>query len=56
MLAHPHLPERLIEHCLDVLKEICPTERELVRVVVEIITDLRDDDSFDRNDDVESVV
>ncbi|KAG7448853.1 ARM repeat-containing protein [Guyanagaster necrorhizus] len=44
MLAHPELPPGLIEPCLDVLKEISPSERELIRVVVEIVVDLRDDD------------
>ncbi|KAJ7917694.1 nuclear condensing complex subunit [Mycena leptocephala] len=42
MLAHPQLPPGLIERCLDVLKEIMPTERELIRVVVEIVMDLRE--------------
>ncbi|KAJ7104390.1 nuclear condensing complex subunit [Mycena belliarum] len=42
VLAHPQLPPGLIERCLDVLKEIMPTERELIRVVVEIVMDLRD--------------
>ncbi|KAJ7032450.1 nuclear condensing complex subunit [Mycena alexandri] len=42
MLAHPQLPPSLIERCLDVLKEIMPTERELIRVVVEVVMDLRE--------------
>ncbi|KAH0581314.1 hypothetical protein H2248_012409 [Termitomyces sp. 'cryptogamus'] len=49
MVAHPELPPGLINPCLDVLKEILPTERELIRVVVEIIVDLREDDQ-DIND------
>ncbi|KAK0203511.1 nuclear condensing complex subunit [Desarmillaria ectypa] len=44
MLAHPELPPGLIEPSLDVLKEISPSERELIRVIVEIVVDLRDDD------------
>ncbi|KAJ3782510.1 nuclear condensing complex subunit [Lentinula aff. detonsa] len=44
MLAHPHLPPGLIEYCLDVLSKILPSERELIRIVVEIIIELRDDD------------
>ncbi|KAJ4489926.1 nuclear condensing complex subunit [Lentinula aciculospora] len=44
MLAHPHLPPGLIEHCLDALSKILPSERELIRIVVEIIIELRDDD------------
>ncbi|KAJ7185293.1 nuclear condensing complex subunit [Mycena filopes] len=42
MLAHPQLPASLIERCLDVLKEIMPSERELIRVVVEVVMDLRE--------------
>ncbi|KAG6891945.1 hypothetical protein C0993_005480, partial [Termitomyces sp. T159_Od127] len=49
MVAHPELPPGLINPCIDVLKEILPTERELIRVVVEIIVDLREDDQ-DIND------
>ncbi|KAJ7635072.1 nuclear condensing complex subunit [Roridomyces roridus] len=45
MLAHPQLPPGLIARCLDVMKEILPTERELIRVVVEIVIDLREGDS-----------
>ncbi|KAJ6624265.1 nuclear condensing complex subunit [Mycena sp. CBHHK59/15] len=50
MLAHPQLPPGLIERCLDVLKEIMPTERELIRVVVEIVMDLREDDEPEMNE------
>ncbi|CAK5265065.1 unnamed protein product [Mycena citricolor] len=40
MLAHAQLPPGLIPLCQDVMKEILPTERELIRVNVEIIMDL----------------
>lgn len=50
MLAHPELPPGLIEPALDVLSEIMPTERELIRVVVEIIIELREDDTGDDHD------
>ncbi|KAF8888582.1 nuclear condensing complex subunit [Infundibulicybe gibba] len=43
MLAHPELPTSLIERCLDILKVILPSERELIRVVVEIVIELRED-------------
>lgn len=42
MLAHPELPEALIEHCVDVLRIMSPNERDLIRVVVEVINELRD--------------
>ncbi|KAJ7064682.1 nuclear condensing complex subunit [Mycena amicta] len=47
MLAHPQLPPGLIARSLDVLKEILPSERELIRVVVEIIMDLREPEEAD---------
>ncbi|KAG5642733.1 hypothetical protein DXG03_002278 [Asterophora parasitica] len=50
MVAQPEFPPGLLNHCLDVLKEILPTERELIRVVVEIIIDLRDEDDDESND------
>jgi condensin complex subunit 3 len=42
MLTQEELPESLTGPCLDVLKEVLPDERELVRVVVEIVHELRD--------------
>jgi len=50
MLAHPELPPGLIEPALDTLSEIMPTERELIRVVVEIIIELREDHNGDNHD------
>ncbi|TFK73394.1 hypothetical protein BDN72DRAFT_761779 [Pluteus cervinus] len=44
MIAHPALPPGLIERCLDVLREITPSERELIRLVVEVVIELRDND------------
>ena len=42
MLSQEALPERLLTKCLDVLRELSASERDLIRVVVEIIQDLRD--------------
>jgi condensin complex subunit 3 len=42
MLAQEELPESLTGLCLDVLKVVIPDERELVRVVVEIVHELMD--------------
>ncbi|KAF8633170.1 hypothetical protein AX17_004671 [Amanita inopinata Kibby_2008] len=50
MLSHPELPSSLIERCLDILKVILPDERELIRVIVEIIIELREDDHVTEND------
>ncbi|TRM63723.1 nuclear condensing complex subunit [Schizophyllum amplum] len=45
MLAHPQLPPGLINHCLDVMLVIMDSERDLIRIVVEIIIDLRDEEA-----------
>ena len=42
MLAHELLPDSLTELCMDVLKQSAPSERELIRVIVEMIAELRD--------------
>ncbi|KAH8108765.1 nuclear condensing complex subunit [Phellopilus nigrolimitatus] len=42
MLAHPELPESLITSCIGVLSVMSPNERDLIRLVVEIISELRD--------------
>ncbi|KAJ7510357.1 nuclear condensing complex subunit [Mycena galericulata] len=42
MLTQPALPLNLIPSCLDVLRKLSPNERDLIRVVVEIVQDLRD--------------
>lgn len=47
MLRQETLPLRLMAPCLDVLRELSPTERELIRLVVEIVQDLRDSDDGD---------
>lgn len=48
ILTHELFPEQLIESCLDILKKTMPSEKELVRVVVEIISQLRDNVSQER--------
>lgn len=37
----------MIERCLDVLKEIMPSERDLIRVIVEIVVELRESEEED---------
>ncbi|KAM6503310.1 Nuclear condensing complex subunit [Amanita muscaria] len=44
MLLHPELPSSLIERCIDIMKAILPNERELIRIVVEVIIELREND------------
>lgn len=42
MLLQDSLPESLLQPCLDVLRTLSASERDLIRVVVEIVQDLRD--------------
>ncbi|KNZ72836.1 Condensin complex subunit 3 [Termitomyces sp. J132] len=42
MLSEDLLPQSLLNKCLDVLRELSPNERDLIRVVVELVQDLRD--------------
>ncbi|KAF8424272.1 nuclear condensing complex subunit [Boletus edulis BED1] len=37
------LPEGLVARCLDVLRVLSPSERDLIRVVVEVVHELRDE-------------
>lgn len=50
MLSQANLPESLIPACLDVLSKISDGERDLIRVIVDVVTELRDvyeDDEMD---------
>ncbi|KAI0634669.1 nuclear condensing complex subunit [Trametes polyzona] len=42
MLSQDVLPEALLARCLDVLRVLSPSERDLIRVVVEVVHELRD--------------
>jgi hypothetical protein len=42
MTSKESLSEVLVGHCLDVLRKLTPDEKDLIRIVVEIISDLRD--------------
>ncbi|KAL1941783.1 hypothetical protein VTO73DRAFT_6783 [Trametes versicolor] len=42
MLSQDVLPEALLARCLDVLRILSPSERDLIRVVVEVVHELRD--------------
>jgi condensin complex subunit 3 len=41
MISQETLPEDLIPRCLDVLSKIANGERDLIRVVVDVVTELR---------------
>jgi condensin complex subunit 3 len=47
MLSHPELPELLINPSIGVLHAMTSNERDLIRLVVEIISELRDKPSED---------
>ncbi|WWC72552.1 uncharacterized protein I206_106514 [Kwoniella pini CBS 10737] len=42
MISQANLPEPLIPKCLDILSKIANGERDLIRVVVEVVTELRE--------------
>jgi condensin complex subunit 3 len=42
MLSQEELPESLLPKCLDVLRQLSASERDLIRVGVEIVHELRD--------------
>lgn len=42
MISQECLPEGLMARCLDVLRVLSPNERDLIRVVVEVVHELRD--------------
>ncbi|KIK98064.1 hypothetical protein PAXRUDRAFT_824294 [Paxillus rubicundulus Ve08.2h10] len=42
MISQDALPETLVARCLDVLRQLSPSERDLIRVVVEVVHELRD--------------
>ena len=45
MISQNTLPEGLVARCLDVLRKLSPNERDLIRVVVEVVHELRDPDA-----------
>jgi len=47
MIAHQALPEGLASRCLDVLRKLSDSERDLIMVVVEVIHELRDTEELD---------
>ncbi|KAG6332139.1 hypothetical protein ID866_6950 [Astraeus odoratus] len=49
MISQEALPESLVARCLDVLRTLSPSERDLIRVVVEVVHELRDRDSAEED-------
>lgn len=44
MISQASLPQQLIPRCMDVLSKISNSERDLIRVVVDVVTELREGD------------
>ncbi|WVW80873.1 hypothetical protein I302_102863 [Kwoniella bestiolae CBS 10118] len=53
MISQANLPEPLIPKCLDILSKIANGERDLIRVVVDVVTELREggEDLHDETDE-----
>ena len=51
MISQEALPSGLVTRCLDVLRTLSSSERDLIRIVVEVVHELRD-----ANDDDEVIV
>ena len=45
MISQDVLPQHLTSHCLDILRKLSSSERDLIRIVVEVIHELRDNDN-----------
>ena len=42
MISQPNLPARLIDKCMDILCKIANSERDLIRIVVDVVSELRE--------------
>lgn len=52
MISQECLPEGLMARCLDVLRVLSPNERDLIRVVVEVVHELRDQGEPEKSQDL----
>jgi len=55
MLSQEDLPESCLCKCLDVLRVLSASERDFIRVVVEVVQDLRERDEDDDQPDEPNV-
>ncbi|KDQ54411.1 hypothetical protein JAAARDRAFT_60793 [Jaapia argillacea MUCL 33604] len=51
MISQESLPDSLVSKCLDVLRKLSPNERDLIRVVVEVVHELRDGGDDDEDNE-----
>ncbi|TCD67325.1 hypothetical protein EIP91_000246 [Steccherinum ochraceum] len=47
LIGKDALPESLVARCLDVIRKLCSGERDLIRIVVEVVHELRDPEDED---------
>ncbi|KAF8524376.1 nuclear condensing complex subunit [Hysterangium stoloniferum] len=52
MISQDCLPENLVAKCLDVLRVLSPNERDLIRVVVEVVHELRDHGDSEKEEEM----
>lgn len=53
MISQSSLPDSLVSVCLDVLRTLSSSERDLIRVVVEVVHELRDPKDTDQEEEEE---
>lgn len=50
MVSRDALPEALLSPCLDILRTLSASERDLIRIIVEVVHELRDNDNEEDDD------
>ncbi len=56
MISQANLQEELIPRCLDVLSKISTGERDLIRVIVDVVTELQEGEDEEEIDGVRPIV
>lgn len=56
MISQANLPEILIPKCMDILCKIANSERDLIRVVVDVVSELREGEGDEEIDMVSFIV
>jgi hypothetical protein len=52
MISQESLPHSLVNQCLDVMRNLASGERDLIRVIVEVIQELRDTGEAEKEEEV----
>ena len=56
MISQANLPESLIPKCMDILCKIANSERDLIRVVVDVVSELREGEGDEEELDQVSIM